>query len=411
VLIPLSYASAEGRLNCREKKLSYKNILHLAENENVNSLEDFLKKIPTDTLTTYSLVYDSKSLVSDGASTKLPRVVRSSADGKLTVAYTCDANSKGTYGKVEILAWDDASNKFILTALDFNEKPKERIDENPQKCMGCHNGGSKPPYDPRPIWASYPSWPGVYGSNDDGFPIKRKPGNTKGRRHHNKHNVPKAKKELKNYKKFLANTKDNPCYNTLPSPPREGKDKYYPYCYGDCLDEGLEIEEKLENARVRRPNFMMTQAWSKLNAKRVAARIKENPKYNSLKYLIGMAAAGCDKVAGSYSDEMEGWFRAFGLPDFKFPTEEDFDYRKTGRAGNKVSKDEWVKYGDNPVLSLAKSMGLGKKDFTLAFKSNSTKFHPAEVGLKPDQYEIASLVQGALLKEIAEDDPQLGGKN
>ncbi|MBY0413583.1 MAG: hypothetical protein K2Q18_05435, partial [Bdellovibrionales bacterium] len=78
------------------------------------NMVDFLKNIPQGTLQGFTFVTNSLSLHrgkkdKDGegqVSPMWPRVLRSSADGKLTVSFVCDPKNP-TFGRVEIIHFDD----------------------------------------------------------------------------------------------------------------------------------------------------------------------------------------------------------------------------------------------------------------------------------------------------------------
>src|SRR5690606_31335914 len=75
------------------------------------------------------------------------------------------------YGRIEVWRYDDADRSFRFSELDLTQaNPAARVHDDVEFCSGCHNVDPKVD-DPRPNWASYPDWPGMFGSHDDFFPV------------------------------------------------------------------------------------------------------------------------------------------------------------------------------------------------------------------------------------------------
>jgi hypothetical protein len=78
------------------------------------------------------------------------------------------------YEMLEVMNFNNDLKTYEFFEIEFNEKqisgrPPYRISESggpERKCLACHQGG-------RPLWETYPHWPGFYGSSDD-FPALQK---------------------------------------------------------------------------------------------------------------------------------------------------------------------------------------------------------------------------------------------
>lgn len=127
----------------------------------VGSVEDLLARLPEAMRAQYVLVYESRS--EQGASHEAPRAVLYNADATLVLTFNGEPNQSG-YDRVETLGFDRRARRFQLQELRF-ERATRRVSAselNPPRCLRCHGR------EPRPIWDSYPSWPGVYGTRADG---------------------------------------------------------------------------------------------------------------------------------------------------------------------------------------------------------------------------------------------------
>jgi hypothetical protein len=164
-----------------------------------------------------------------------PRVLRSTIDGKVTVSFVCDEKNP-TYGKVEIMYFNDQNKEFKTLELDFGH-PKvkavplsDRVHHNPTSCISCH-GGSKinNTVSLKPNWPEYFFWSDcnpergiqMYGSSDDNMGPSsfrsRRPANSKdtsGCGDTNDRSM--VEKEKVNFQNFRIKQKDNPCFQSLP---------------------------------------------------------------------------------------------------------------------------------------------------------------------------------------------------
>jgi hypothetical protein len=127
-------------------------------------MEDVLIKLSPELKSNYSLVYESRSPI--GASLKTPRVVLMNKDASVMISFAGSSDMRGGH-QLEIIERGNHLEPFRFKRIDFSKPASERIEYAPSNCMGCHGiKGTK--LGMRPIWDTYPDWPGMYGSSHSG---------------------------------------------------------------------------------------------------------------------------------------------------------------------------------------------------------------------------------------------------
>jgi hypothetical protein len=124
----------------------------------IKSVEALLSTLPSEMLSHYNLVYQSRSL--QDASVENPRVIISSFNGNDIFAFNGEMHQAG-FDTVEAIHFHRASKTFEFREIVFGRSSVYVSDRNPKKCLVCHG------LDPRPNWDTYPLWPGIYGSDED----------------------------------------------------------------------------------------------------------------------------------------------------------------------------------------------------------------------------------------------------
>lgn len=114
-----------------------------------------IKQLAPEFRLNYALAYDSGS--NQIGDTKHPRAILSKFDGSLVVAFLGDrTHPESNY--VEVMRRN--ADKFEFFHIDLKD-PQAPLEANPELCKSCHGE------DPLPVWDRYPSWHGMYGSDDD----------------------------------------------------------------------------------------------------------------------------------------------------------------------------------------------------------------------------------------------------
>src|SRR5436190_1460610 len=131
----------------------------LLSHQDIGSVEELIAALPAAQRNRYALVFESRSL--QGASPENPRVILYGPDARFIVTFSGSPAQRG-FRVVETMEFDDDSKEFRLRELLFPERAagpdKVVVSEvNPQRCTRCHGAP------PRPVWDTFPLWPGAYG--------------------------------------------------------------------------------------------------------------------------------------------------------------------------------------------------------------------------------------------------------
>lgn len=408
------------RADCSEMPVSMDEIEDIAKNS--DDMLDFLNKIPEGSMQGFTFVTNSLSLHrgqkdanGEGqVSSMWPRVLRTSMDGKTTVSFVCDPKNP-TYGKVEIINFDDKDKTFKTTEIDFGHPtgskvaPMDRVHKNPQSCISCHAGSDvNGKTSLKPNWPEYYQWSDcksdrnikMYGGNDDNMEEGQYRKNGAYSRQDNCSDDEQRAATLEeqtDYKKFREKQKDNACFNSLPWPDQKKDEgsveaqnwthKYYPYM-SYSLKVGMDPSNPKNVDGVlnlsMRSNLRMTFTYSYLMAQQIAATLQKNPNYNAVKYALAMEQAGCT-MTPSLEKQMAD---LLGV-------KKDKDH-----AENIDLNDPWVK-------TFAEKSGLGDSDWTMEFSDNhrNKADYNAAIPGNESNLKIADVVGGEILKEISQSNP------
>ena len=242
-------------------------------------------------------------------------MLRTSADGKLTISYVCNPASDA-YNSVEVMYWDDATRTFKTASFNFRNPATggtaPRTERNPQACVTCHSDsriGGQPSLHPN--WPEYFTWGdcqrerGItfYGSNDDNMDptvFRRRIHSTP---RHNPQGCTDATDrtahtaEVRDFDAFRQAQRNNPCYSSLPwaqipaaqaNQPPYDQYRYYPF----AVRAQRRDEQGLFNYSLR-TNTRITDTYSHLMAQRIQRIMRDSPNYERLKYYLAMEGAGC----------------------------------------------------------------------------------------------------------------------
>ena len=382
------------RSDCTELPFSLDKLESIALDPKVTNQMDFLKSIPEGTMGTFTLMEKSQSGQKDLVSDEWPRVIRSNATGTLIMTYVCNPQSKD-FNTIEVMSFDSKTSKSNLIHIDLANKAKDatsknslsgtyhhdRITENPQSCMVCHDPeyGKGTSLDPKGNWESYNQWPGAYGGFDD---------------------TPSDNAQYNRFKNFKKIQKDNPCYQLLPWAKEPFAKNYENYPYRDDRETGA-FDYHL------RPNLKLTDTQAHLLTKRLARKFKEKKEFKDIQYLLLMEAVGCEK--GEWLDKKLSEILPAYRPwkSVKMNADDDIHAFDDPRAEDS---------GASRAAAAGLALGFKGRDWTLrtATHSNWYDYNPAMAGPNSSsEHEIRSNVddsvakvfQGELLRNAAADDP------
>ena len=228
----------------------------LIADNHVTTIEQLLPLLPTELRSSYTLVYNSQSTLQNGSPDN-PRAILFGTNAKFILSFNGGNKNSHVKGgdEIEVMQFNDEKKNFEMFELGFErDKPVKISAENPAKCLTCHH------INPRPIWTSYRSWPGVYGSDDDelsGF---------------------SGDKELIAFRKFRKATASNPRYQALD----QGDQETFPYVPADGAGN-------FKN----RPNLRMSKLLAQLNGERLIELIRKSPAYPQLRAQFLFTTYGC----------------------------------------------------------------------------------------------------------------------
>ncbi len=193
-----------------------------------------------------------------------PRVVLFGTDARLILAFTGDPAGPD-FDTLEVIHFRDDVRafelaQFVLPAAVRRDPTlaataRDNGRSNPRACLRCHGS------DPRPIFDSYPVWPGFYGSQQDAF----------------EH----APDELASYRRFLAG-KDAPgsVYRTLEFPPGS---PVSPYALATVEDSSGRLA----------PNMRFGMALTERNRERISRMLEASPRYATYRDVLVAGLLGC----------------------------------------------------------------------------------------------------------------------
>jgi hypothetical protein len=122
----------------------------------ISSVEGLLRALPSWLLANHILVETTRS--GHPASVEHPRVLLFGSDARLLMAFGSDPDDP--HREVADVAQLEESGLWKFRSIDFGTSPPT-VSPDDSACTGCH---ADPP---RPFWGSYPSWPGMFGAQQD----------------------------------------------------------------------------------------------------------------------------------------------------------------------------------------------------------------------------------------------------
>jgi hypothetical protein len=160
-------------------------VSELPERRDIHSVPEFLAALPASLRSHYVLMFRSRS--PQTATYDAPRVILYGDDARNVVAFD------GSTEAIDLMSFDEDEKSFVFREVTFptnvSASPSMVLSEaNPQRCQACH--GSPP----RPVWDTYPLWPGVYGEEAGS---------------------PPSDKEREGYASFLRSRAEHPRYRSV----------------------------------------------------------------------------------------------------------------------------------------------------------------------------------------------------
>ena len=228
----------------------------------VDSISELVPLLPRELRANFTFVYDSRSPLRSSISPAYPRVIMFTNAARLVLTFTGDERQPG-FDLLESMSFDDESAKFELHSylLPAAERRGWRPPPEDLNCARCHGSDS------RPIFNSYPLWPGFYGSVKDTFPRDRI-----------------GAKEERNYAKFLAEAAKTGVYENLIFPadsvggPYVNPRRFRPHTVIDAKLPHTVIDAKLLPFL---PNTRFGMALTELNRRRIYRKLAEGKEFRA----------------------------------------------------------------------------------------------------------------------------------
>jgi hypothetical protein len=134
----------------------------------VDSVGELVPLLPKEMRENVVFVYQSRSPLRASVTPNFPRVILFTKDARFVLTFISNGRDPRS-GLVESISFDDKDATFKLQSflLPAASRSGWRPSPQAQNCTRCHGA------DPRPIFDSYPLWPGFYGAVEDTFPSTR----------------------------------------------------------------------------------------------------------------------------------------------------------------------------------------------------------------------------------------------
>ena len=231
------------------------------ESRQVNSVEELVPFLPAALRSRYALVFASRSL--QQATYSAPRVILYGPDAHLVLTFNGDAGQRG-FDTVETLEFGQ-DKQFRLREIRFPAPGSKEgavfSQPNPITCQACHGTTA------RPVWDSWPLWPGAYGQRYD---------------------APLTTQERAGLESFLARQASHPRYKQLLGVQRLGDPETF---------HGTQSKRYAGGVR-EPPNAELGALLDGLAVESLVREIREQPGFTTWQYaLLGLADGDCGAVA------------------------------------------------------------------------------------------------------------------
>lgn len=244
-LLPFSKMSRAGQYDAKPT-LNFQTLRDLIESHPIHSIEELLPLLPTDFRSRYTLVFASRSL--QASSFENPRVLLFNEDASFMASFNGDPGQKGFHA-FETMEFNPKSAEFQYREIEFKPEKITYSEVNPERCLKCHGSPA------RPIWDSWPLWPGVYGE---------------------RYHAALSDDEQKGLDSFLARREQNSRYkHLLRSEVFANRETFNPT-----------HENKYNGRQTLSPNEQLSRALSNLNSERIAKTLQQSPDYKHYQYAL-----------------------------------------------------------------------------------------------------------------------------
>ncbi|EQC48782.1 hypothetical protein M899_3333 [Bacteriovorax sp. BSW11_IV] len=298
LVLTLSFISLNGHA------LPFKEAKEIVEKRNsdknpdndVRTVEAFIKMLPNDYREIFSMMTDSKSLQTSDEEN--PRILMYGKDRRTVYTFNSPHATSGG-DAIELMDTVSKNGKtiFEFREINFKDGKVTYSQANPQKCIRCHTHNTNDVQFMRPNWQPYSRWDGALGSNDDILGLSFGRGNY----------------ELDLYRKMQQEFPNKERYRLLNLETFNKDDGKVTILFGHA-------------------NMTLTSVLTQLNYERIITRLKTSSFYEYYKYAI-FGASACRMFDDGKDDDLEKFKNMFFPQEIK----EKHDQRYT-----KAMRYDWL---------------------------------------------------------------------
>jgi len=349
---------------------NFASLQSLLSQQDIGSVEELITALPAMQRNRYALVFESRSL--QGASLESPRVILFGPDARFIVTFNGSPAQRG-FRVVETMEFDEESKEFRLRELLFPE-PAAGLDKvvvsevNPQRCARCHGAP------PRPVWDTFPLWPGAYGE---------------------RYRAKLSARERAGLSAFFALQATHQRYSQLLGAKRFADPQTF---RSSALNQYSGIPEEP-------PNAELAIDLSRLQAQSIARQLARQPAFELYRYaLLGLADNACGRLADFYPDALwrtqrNGFERFTRDTSVTNARQAQLKATRAGISGGAaVAADSTTR--DNALVQLRfvaeSALGISTQNWTLALEKATYDFTMPPLPAQP--------LREALLAEVATRD-------
>ena len=350
------------------QSFSFASLQAMLTREHVGSVEELLPLLPASLRQHYVLVFDSRSLQS--ASYAQPRVLLFDQNADFILSFNGDASQRG-FNAVETMEFDSVNQQFVFREIEFPRTAGAaavRISApNPGRCTACHG------QPPRPVWDTFPSWPGVYGENY-------------------LHTISAA--EAEGLRQFLQAQAGHPRYRYLLDVDQ----------YARPTTFNPDVAQRYSGSAAEPPNARLSERLTQLNFQAISAQLAHSRDFPRYQYaLLASLEPECGAADDFLPPPLDRAFDA-SIPSFAAITNAaNVAQTQAKQQRMHAAPAGYRSNSSDPLLQfryLAENgLGISSRDWTLALEKSSYDF--ATLG------SASRMLEQALLPLVAHSDPSL----
>jgi len=322
-------------------------LLTLLRSQDIGSVEELLTALPAPQRSRYALMFESRSL--QGATPENPRVILFGPDARIILTFNGSPAQRG-FRVVETMEFDDGEKEFRLRELVFPDPAtgaaQVQVSEvNPPHCARCHGAP------PRPVWDSFPLWPGAYGE---------------------RYGARLSTRERTGLAAFLARQPTHARYRQLLAVQR----------FADPGTFRPGARSQYAAVAQEPPNAELGIALARLQSQSIARELARRPAFASYQYaLLGVADASCGGLAEFYPRSLWSEARA-ALERFARDTAaanaREAQLKSTRAAGGGLPRTARAASSDDALVPLRfvaeSALGVDTRRWTLALEKGTYDF-------------------------------------